>query len=237
MVQLIAQRGISQLYPENTLPAFQAALDYHADGLAFELHLTADGYPVIHRDEQIHRTSNGQGWIQDLTLMELRQYSFTGSYTIDEKINLLTLEEFLEEFSATNLVFYIELKNDFVHYKGLESKVLELLKQFQVLDRSILASSNHRSIATCLAYYPDLVTSLTFKEMIPNIGEYAFRFGVSDITVPTDMVDDHLFNSCLDNGININIYDIVEAEFIKNQTNSSIKRLICACLNQVHELR
>lgn len=73
---IIAHRGLSASYPENTLPAFEKALDLNVDGVEFDLHPTRDGKIVITHDDMLERCSNGHGPVRDHTLAELRQLDF-----------------------------------------------------------------------------------------------------------------------------------------------------------------
>ncbi len=50
---IIAHRGASGLAPENTLPAFRAAIEAGADGIELDVHLTRDGHLAVHHDYRI----------------------------------------------------------------------------------------------------------------------------------------------------------------------------------------
>ena len=70
---VIAHRGASGYAPENTIAAFNKALDMKADGIEIDVHLSKDGYVVVSHDEKLGRTSNGSGFIKDFTLEELKK--------------------------------------------------------------------------------------------------------------------------------------------------------------------
>ena len=65
--QIIAHRGYRAVAPENTLPAFEAALAYQPDMLEMDVHLTLDGHLVVIHDEKVDRTTNGTGFVKDMT--------------------------------------------------------------------------------------------------------------------------------------------------------------------------
>ena len=70
---LVAHRGGAKLAPENTLPAFRAAVtEWGADMLELDVRLTADGQVVVIHDETVDRTTDGRGSVSDLTLAEIR---------------------------------------------------------------------------------------------------------------------------------------------------------------------
>ena len=58
-----AHRGFSGEYPENTMIAFEKAVEVGCEGIEFDVHLSKDGVLVICHDEWIDRTSDKKGWI------------------------------------------------------------------------------------------------------------------------------------------------------------------------------
>ena len=76
MALVIAHRGASAYAPENTMPAFEKALELGAEGIELDVHMTADGEIVVIHDHTIDRTSNGKGMVKDLTLDEIKKFDF-----------------------------------------------------------------------------------------------------------------------------------------------------------------
>jgi glycerophosphoryl diester phosphodiesterase len=74
LVKAIAHRGFSSRYPENTLLAFERALDLGADGAEFDVQLSRDGVPVVIHDESLLRTAGDERLVKDLTLEELQRW-------------------------------------------------------------------------------------------------------------------------------------------------------------------
>jgi glycerophosphoryl diester phosphodiesterase len=70
---VVAHRGASDVAPENTLAAFDAAWRAGADAIELDVQLTADGVPVVIHDETLDRTTNGSGAVGLLTFEALRQ--------------------------------------------------------------------------------------------------------------------------------------------------------------------
>lgn len=69
---VIAHRGESSRAPENTLAAFRGALEAGADFVEFDVHLSADGVPVVIHDETVDRTTEGSGRVDTLTVAQLK---------------------------------------------------------------------------------------------------------------------------------------------------------------------
>ncbi len=74
MVKNFAHRGFSGKYPENTMLAFEKAVEAGADGIELDVQLTKDGEIVIIHDETIDRTTDGKGFVADYTY-ESRKYN------------------------------------------------------------------------------------------------------------------------------------------------------------------
>jgi len=71
-VVVIAHRGEHLRHVENTLPAFQAAIDAGADFFECDVRTTSDGRLVLMHDASVDRTTNGKGRISDLTFDQVR---------------------------------------------------------------------------------------------------------------------------------------------------------------------
>jgi len=114
----IAHRGAKAYEPENTLQAFQKALDLNSDGIELDVHLSSDGHIIVIHDETIDRTTNGKGLVNDFILAELK------SFLIDGKYQIPTLNEVFDLVDKRCLI-NIELK-------GLEtpSKVVQLIEEY-----------------------------------------------------------------------------------------------------------
>lgn len=133
-----AHRGYSSLYPENTMLAFRKAIEKGFDGIETDVHLTKDGYLVLCHDEKINRTSDGKGYIKDMTLQQLRRYNFNNGMNYNEQIPLL--EDLLLLIKDSDLLLNIELKTDNIHYVGLERKVYDLVNEIGVSHKVIYSS-------------------------------------------------------------------------------------------------
>src|SRR5882672_9051969 len=93
----VAHRGASARAPENTLAAFAEAVRLGANAIELDVHLTADGVPVVIHDGTVDRTTNGRGDVGRMTLKDLRRLdagAWFSSRFRGERIP--TLEEALE---------------------------------------------------------------------------------------------------------------------------------------------
>ncbi len=147
---LYAHRGASAAAPENTLAAFQRALDDGADGIEFDVHLSRDGVPVVLHDETLERTTNGSGPVANRRAAQLRQLD-AGSWFAPEFAGepLPTLEETLH-LLAGRLRLNIEVKD-----ARAGMAVFEVLKRFDPAD-VVVSSFDHRLLLRLRRAAPDL---------------------------------------------------------------------------------
>ena len=168
-----AHRGASGTFPENTIAAFQEAARLPVHGVEFDVHLTRDGELVVIHDETIDRTSNGSGYIKDLTLAQLKEYDFGSWFSPDfagEKIP--TLEEVLRLFQSTHHHINIELKSDIFPYEGMTTKVVELIKAHNLESRVVLSSFDHSAIQEAKRIAPYIETGVLTMEVLVKPLEY-----------------------------------------------------------------
>jgi glycerophosphoryl diester phosphodiesterase len=100
---IIAHRGASVEKPENTLAAFRRALALRVDGIELDVHVTADGVPVVFHDDRLKRLTGTKGRLADLTWPELAQLRVHGTEPIPRLIDVLRL-------TRLRAVVQIELK-------------------------------------------------------------------------------------------------------------------------------
>ena len=150
---VVAHRGASVEQPENTIAAFEAAIDAGADAVEFDVRMTADGYAVVMHDPDVSRTTDGTGLVSEMTLEEIR------------KLGVPTLEETLECLSG-RVAADIEIKNlpgqpDFTRDRepAVEA-TLAALDAVAFAGQVIVSSFNPASIARSRALRPDVPTGL-----------------------------------------------------------------------------
>ncbi len=143
-VCVAAHRGNAKYFPENTMASFRSAAALNPDMIETDVHMTSDRHLILMHDHNVNRTTNGEGFIRDMTLEQIRSLdagSWKGDEFKGEKVP--TLEEFLDFFAAyPDMLFNIELKDyprdsgDFA-YESADA-ALAMLKKYGVLDRCVI---------------------------------------------------------------------------------------------------
>jgi glycerophosphoryl diester phosphodiesterase len=134
-----AHRGARKQAPENTLPAFRLAADLGADGVELDVHLSADGVPMVIHNARVDETTNGSGMVKEKTLAELRELD-AGCRFSDRFAGtpIPTLSEVLAEIGAQLLV-NIELKAG-NNSSQLVQKAVELVRRHNMAHRVMFSS-------------------------------------------------------------------------------------------------
>jgi glycerophosphoryl diester phosphodiesterase len=150
---VVAHRGASIEQPENTIEAFEAAIELGADAVEFDVRMTADGHAVVMHDPDVSRTTEGDGLVSEMTLEEIR------------KLGVPTLEEALGCL-AGRAAADIEIKNlpgepDFTpEREPAVEATLDALDAVGFPGQVIVSSFNPASIAHSRALRPDVPTGL-----------------------------------------------------------------------------
>ena len=222
-MKIIAHRGYSGKYPENTLAAFQAAAKLPIYGVELDVHLTKDNQIVVIHDEMINRTSNGRGFVKDLTLQELRSYdygSWFGNEFLGEKIP--TLSEVLALFCKTNLRVNIELKSDIFEYKGLEEKVLQEVFAFGMEDQVVISSFNHEAVKRIACIAPNVENAALFATRVINVVDYQKSIPAKAIHVSlSTAVSKPVLEAIQKNSI-VRVYTVNEIEHAEKLLNIGV---------------
>ena len=137
--QFVAHRGLSSVYPENTLPAIEGAIENGFFGVEFDIHTTKDGVWILNHDSTIDKMTNGTGEISEMTFEEIQQFSVDNGNGIEnyENLKLPTLDAVLEKVKESDLVPYIEIKGyDPVAFRNL----IEIIDNYDLSERAVIIS-------------------------------------------------------------------------------------------------
>ncbi|MEA2070241.1 MAG: glycerophosphodiester phosphodiesterase [Asgard group archaeon] len=149
---VMAHRGDSKAFPENSLPSFENALKLGADVIETDLRLTKDNRLVCFHDRRVNRLTNGKGRVKNYTLLDLKElelgYDF--SIIIDNEVNypwrgkgleILSLQEILTMFPKIR--FNLDIKD------RLPEAIIQLTKLLHTLDaenRVMVSSFHHKQL-------------------------------------------------------------------------------------------
>lgn len=210
-MHIIAHRGASMYAPENTLAAFKKAIEFGAHAIELDVRLTKDNIPVVIHDATINRTSNGKGFVHNLTLNELKTYDF-GSHFSNEFKNerIPTLQEVLMLISDYPIKLNIELKNGPTIPKNLELNVYKLVEQFNLENKVLFSSFDHESLYRLSLINHHLHFALIFHINLVNLFSYIDQmpFPITSIHPHHFYITKEMINQAHNRNITINNYTV-----------------------------
>ncbi|MCI0478532.1 MAG: glycerophosphodiester phosphodiesterase, partial [Anaerolineales bacterium] len=168
---LMAHRGSSDELPENTLAAFQRALEQGADVLETDIRFTRDDEILLMHDPTLERTTNGAGVVAEMTLANIKtlraQKSFESKQILGAE-EIPTLAEFLASTRAGDVPVALELKdNRFIQTRDAE-KLIRVLQDHSALERTTLLSFNGARVRACKRVAPQIpIGIITLKNPFP----------------------------------------------------------------------
>ncbi len=145
---IMAHRGGTRVTPENTLAAFEKALSLGVN-IELDIRLTKDNVIVVIHDISVDRTTNGKGIVADMNLSKIKTLD-AGSYLSKEYAgeSIPTLEQVFVQFSSkapTNVIMSIDTK---VENAKMFERLIDLLEEFQLFDRTFIEVSNAQIAST-----------------------------------------------------------------------------------------
>ena len=177
--RLCSHRGFNTVAPENSMPAFGAAIGLGASEIEFDLWPTLDGEIVSCHDATLDRVSNGSGKIYEKTYKELLELDFGVKH--DEKfrgLKIPTFEEILVRFGG-RCIMNIHVKTLSDSYdEGAMKKIVALIRKYDCEKHVYFMISHDGVIEQFKAYAPDIPICVGHLASRPNeIVERAIEHG------------------------------------------------------------
>ncbi len=234
-IKVISHRGANKVAPQNTLPAFEAALEIGIDGFETDVHITADGHPIICHNYEIDETSDGTGTITAMTLEEIRAHDF-GSY-YDEKFKgtkAPTLEEFLTLCESTDIdVMNIEIKPSKENDMTVVRKTIEAVKAHGLFDKLLVSSFSpkmlleskkiDRKCKTAFLYSPQ---QKIFIKLLFNAATFAKALGLTALHPHFSLVNEKYVTKAHQLGIKVNPWTVNKEKDIRRMIKCGVDGII-----------
>jgi len=195
MIKVTGHRGAAGLEPENTLRSIRRAIDLGVDRVEIDVRVTRDGRLVVIHDETVDRTTNGHGYVNELTLDEIRKLNAGKG----EKVP--TLEEVLE-ITKGKVELQIELK-----VPEATSSTLRLIEKENAEGEVIITSFIHNLLRRVHDFNPELRTGALFFNVEGDICRKALNVYSKAIHVYYRNVDAELVRHAHEMGLEIEVWN------------------------------
>lgn len=223
-----AHRGFSGKYPENTMLAFEKAVETGADGIELDVHFSKDGELVVIHDERIDRTCDASGFVRDYTLKELQSFDasagFKGIYGFNR---IPTLREYFEFIKPVDgFITNIELKTGVYTYPGIEKAVNDMIIEFGLENRIIISSFNHNSVMRFKNLNQTVKCGFLEESWILDFGNYTKKHGIECIHPMHWTLTEETVGEMKNNGIEINTWTVNDEESVRRLYDLGVDSVI-----------
>ena len=186
-IEVTAHRGYSELYPENTMIAFEEAVKAGADWVELDVQESKDNQIVIIHNTNFYETAKVRKNVWDLTYDEIKKIN-VGAY-MNKEAHVPLLEEVLVWAKENNVKLNIELKDN-EHTKNLISATLDLVNKYDYKKNVVIASMNYDFLVEVKKIDKDFTTVYVTKELDKTIPEYedADIFSIRKSIVTSELV-------------------------------------------------
>jgi glycerophosphoryl diester phosphodiesterase len=165
--QVFAHRGAKSVAPENTLPAFQRALEMGVDGIELDVQQTRDGRLVVIHDFDVSHTTNGAGKVVDMTYAEICRLDAGSHFGAEfSGTPVPTLEEVFD-LVGDRCVVNVELKTMDWDGGAVVEPVVRLIQQRRLHDQVIISSFNPFALIATRWHDPKIALGLLYSQELP----------------------------------------------------------------------
>ena len=180
---IFAHRGASLYAPENTISAFELAIQQEAHYVELDTKLSADQRVVVIHDQTVNRTTNGSGRVTHLTYKELRSLIASNRFRKEyPNEHIPTLEEVLE-LCAGRIAVNIELGNYLTPFDQLAFEVARFIEQSKPQSEVLVSSFNPIPLRKFHALCPEVPLAFLARRGYQG---YLSRGWLGRVLVPYD---------------------------------------------------
>lgn len=210
MIEVTGHRGAAGLEPENTLRSIRKAIDLGVDRVEIDVRVTKDGHLVVIHDETVDRTTNGHGYVKELTFQEIRRLDAGKG----EKIP--TLEEVLN-LTKGKVILQIELKA-----AEATEPTVHLVERRGAEREVVITSFMHELLKKVHDLNPSLRTGALFFDVQGDICQKAIDVHSEAIHVYYKNVDSNLVEEAHRRGLKVSVWNPDELEDMRKMIRLNV---------------
>jgi glycerophosphoryl diester phosphodiesterase len=232
---MIAHRGASALYPENTLRAFIAAADLGADMCEFDVRMTRDREVVVIHDATINRTTNGRGRVAAMNAVAIKRLDAGvrfGAEFRDEPIpTLAEVAAALGGSCGRRCGMDVELKE-----RGLEGRVCDILRERGVIESAMVSSFDWDQLKIVAEQEPRLRLVLLGKKAPAALLRTAVAMHAFAIAPRSDITDGALCVEAHRLGLAVYVWTVDDAPTMRRLMAAGVDGIMTNNLQRLREV-
>jgi glycerophosphoryl diester phosphodiesterase len=158
----VGHRGARGHAPENTMASFQKGADMGVDAVETDVQLSKDGEVVLIHDYTVDRTTDGRGFVKDMTLAELKKLDAGSWYDPTYAGERIPILADLLVWAKDRVGVALEIKNGPIYYPGIAEKTTRLVRQHGMERQVILISFDHLVLREAKQIAPEIATGILY---------------------------------------------------------------------------
>ncbi len=222
MPLIMAHRGYSGAAPENTIPAFEKAIEAGFTAAVLDVQMLGDGTIVVMHDSSFARTTGYRKRVWETTYDEIKDLDagkyFSSEY---EGTRIPTLDEVLKLCSG-KLFLNIEIKRT-GHDEGIVERVVRIIEENDYFDNCDITSQDYRTLEEVRAINPSVITAYTSVAGIGNLQslEAADIFSIMEYFATYENV-----TAIRDAGKRIFVWTVNDADTMESLINLNVDAIL-----------
>lgn len=238
--RVCAHRGFSTIAPENSMPAYGAAVAMGADEIELDLWPTKDGEIVSCHDRNLDRVSTGNGFITDFTLEELKNLDFGVKFGERFRgMKILEFEDVLQKFSG-HVIMNVHVKPitmDQAYPQDILEKIVGYVRKYDCEKYVYFMLETDIQIKQFKAYAPEISVCVGHLEARPmEIVDRAIELGCEKVQLFKPYFNQEMIDKAHDHGIKCNVFWSDDEEETKKFLEMGIDTILTNDYNLISQV-
>lgn len=234
-----AHRGFNSVAPENSMPAYGAAVAMGAEEIEFDLWWTKDGEVVSCHDRKLSRVSTGEGFVTDLTYEELLAFDF--GVKTDEHfagMKILRFEEILKKLACQTIMnIHIKCRNNTEPLpEEYLKKIIDLIRKYDCTRHVYFMCGNDYVLEQLGMLAPDIARCVGAGDDQWGIVDRAIRMGCQKVQLFKPYFNESMIHKAHEHGIICNVFYADDPEEARRYLEMGIDVILTNDFNRINQV-
>jgi glycerophosphoryl diester phosphodiesterase len=235
MTDVVGHRGASGHAPETTLAAYRIAIQMGVDAVEADVHRLRDGTLVAIHDANLQRTTNGSGWIADMTLAELKALDagswFNKRYPRKARPEFAgqqvpTLQEIIDLVKNSSADLFIEIKDPERYAPDFESSLLSLVQTNRMEERTRFLSFSAQALRRIKDLRASIPTVFLISRRRKDPVEAAIDIRADELGIRFGCLQPSMVEKARSKGIRVSVWTVDAEKDMRRMLEMGVDRII-----------
>ncbi len=236
--RVCSHRGFNTIAPENSMPAFGAAISLGAEEIEFDLWATRDGVIVSCHDALLDRVSDGTGFVFDKTWDELKTLDFGFKFSEDYRgLRIVLFEDILKKFSCQIIMnIHVKTMSDEFDPETMK-KIVALVRRYDCEKHCYFMIAHDGVVKMFKEYAPDIKICLGHRDERPwGIVDAAIELGCEKVQFYNEFYNQEMVDKARAHGIICNYFHSEDEELTKKLLEMGMDTILTNNFNKISQV-